>query len=166
MSILTDLDPINARFVDETSADAYGKMSWTTPLILFLLAGLGLGAALYHGGSSAHEPERKMNTTSGGELKNVDAAPIPLNKTVAAPQAALISSLAPDPSQDDKIQQQVTDKKEEIPLVRKNQQQRKTAPSSADSGKKGQNKKQSKEAGREASKPSQRDVEIITAIVH
>lgn len=169
MSILTDLDPKNARFGADTSADAGGKMSWTMPLVLFSLAGLGLGAAVYHGEPVTFEPTKIIHPPSAGVVEKAASAPIAPDNSTALPQAALISSLTPDPNmRDDTVQtnplKSIEDEQATL-IATKNHEPRKKASSSGNTRKKVQKKNQDKNAGSDSGKPSARDVEIITAIV-
>jgi hypothetical protein len=170
MSILTDLDPKNARFGADTSPDSGGRMSWTMPLVLFSLAGLGLGAAVYHGGSVTFEPAKIIHPPATGAPEKAVSAPTAPDDNGALTQAALISSLTQDTNMSDDTGQanplKSIEDEQATPIVTKNHVPgKKTSTSANTTRKKVQKKSQEKNAGSDPGKPSARDVEIITAIV-
>lgn len=168
MSILSDLDPKNARFGDDATANTPGKMSWTAPLVLFSLAGLGLGAAVYHGGA---EPPVMFNSghsspsPKSGPLASVPIAPMSIT---AETQTAMISNSAQaqkiEALPEQRIEQKASATKPANPATQK-KPGKKTVSSGNGSKLKQKQAKQTKADSKKGAKPSARDVEIITAIV-
>jgi len=168
MSILSDLDPKNARFGDDAAAATTGKMSWTAPLVLFSLAGLGLGAALYQGASDRQVSLKMSHPLSTVEPEPMVRGPVVANNTPPVTQTAMISNLAQDQKTvvetEPANEKKVLETKQESPAIKKNPD-KKTAQSGS-SGKLAQKApKQTKTESKKGTQPSARDVEIITAIV-
>ena len=170
MSILADLDPKNARFGTDNSADTVGKMSWTMPLVLFSLAGMGLGAAVYHGESVTFEPAKIIHPPSAGIVEKVATAPVVPDGSAPLSQAALISSLTLDPNMRNESGltnplKRIEEEQAKPPVTKIQAPGKKASATGNTTRKKVQKKNPDKTAGSDPGKPSARDVEIITAIV-
>lgn len=176
MSILSDLDPKNARFDDDTGHTGAGKMSWTAPLGLFAVAGLGLAVAVYHGGNeqaanakTVVSPAAAVVTPQVGPLP----APIPpaaeLKPVMVEPASATskVADSKPQAVPPQRTQKAVAASKPSKQQAKKEQTAKMKLASSKDAKKKPQQQSKTvKTAGNgDSRKPAKRDVEIITAIV-
>lgn len=151
-------------------------MSWTAPLALFSVAGLGLAAAVYHGGS---EPTASTKAAVSPVAEVVaPRASMPLSPIMpvveqkpAAVEPSPVSTNAaeakPTITPGERTQKSVAVSKPTKQQAQKNQTTKKKLASAKNTnGKTQQQEKTVKTASsKDSRKPARRDVEIITAIV-
>lgn len=177
MSILSDLDPKNARFDDNTGHTGAGKMSWTAPLALFTVAGLGLAVAVYQGGSEKTATAKavippvannvvapRVSTPSAPITPSVEQKPVAIESTSVGATAA---DAKPQILPAQPPQKQVAANKQPQKQARKTQPEKKKLASSKNTNKNPQQQDKTLKTAnsKDSRKPARRDVEIITAIV-